>query len=140
MIRKYQKSDLDALMQIWLEGNLDAHDFIDPGYWHDNYELVKKELPNAQLYVDEEEGEIAGFVGMQDDYIAGIFVKRDHRGRGIGGKLIDFLKLKHDKLQLSVYEKNEAAISFYQNRGFKLVKKEIDQETGAADCLMEWDA
>lgn len=41
----------------------------------------------------------------------------------IGGKLIDFLKLKHDKLQLSVYEKNEAAISFYQNRGFKLVKK-----------------
>ena len=66
----------------------------------------KKELPNAQLYVDEEEGEIAGFVGMQGDYIAGIFVKRDHRGRGISGKLIDFLKLKHDKLQLSVYEKN----------------------------------
>ncbi len=126
MIRKYQKSDLDALMQIWLEGNLDAHDFIDPSYWHDNYELVKKELPNAQLYVDEEEGEIAGFVGMQGDYIA--------------GRLIDFLKLKHDKLQLSVYEKNEAAISFYQNRGFKLVKKEIDQEAGAADCLMEWDA
>ena len=94
MIRKYQKSDLDALMQIWLEGNLDAHDFINPSYWHDNYELVKKELPNAQLYVDEEEGEIAGFVGMQGDYIAGIFVKRDHRGRGIGGKLIDFLKLK----------------------------------------------
>ena len=88
MIRKYQKSDLDALMQIWLEGNLDAHDFIDPSYWHDNYELVKKELPNAQLYVDEEEGEIAGFV----------------------------------------------------NYGFKLVKKEINQETSAADCLMEWDA
>ena len=42
MIRKYQKSYLDALMQIWLEGNLDAHDFIDPSYWHDNYELVKK--------------------------------------------------------------------------------------------------
>ena len=65
MIRKYQKSDLDALMQIWLEGNLDAHDFIDPSYWHDNYELVKKELPNAQLYVDEEDGEIAGFVGCK---------------------------------------------------------------------------
>ena len=44
MIRKYQKSDLDALMQIWLKGNLDAHDFIDPSYWHDNYELVKKEI------------------------------------------------------------------------------------------------
>jgi Acetyltransferases len=73
---------------------------------------VKKELPNAQLYIDAEEGEIAGFVGMQGNYIAGIFVKRDYRGRGIGGKLIDFLKLKHDKLQLSVCEKNEAALSF----------------------------
>ena len=44
MIRKYQKSDLEAVMQIWLEGNLDAHDFIDPSYWHDNYELVKKRV------------------------------------------------------------------------------------------------
>ena len=67
MIRKYQKSDLDALMQIWLEGNLDAHDFIDPSYWHDNYELVKKELPNAQLYVDEEEGEIHSDKGIDID-------------------------------------------------------------------------
>ena len=140
MIRNYQNSDLDTLMQIWLEGNLDAHDFVDPSYWQDNYELVKKELPNAHLYVDEEDGEIAGFVGMQGDYIAGIFVKSDYRGRGIGGKMIDFLKQKHDRLQLSVYEKNEAVFNFYQKHGFRLVKKDIDQETGAVDCLMEWHA
>lgn len=140
MIRNYQNSDLDALMKIWLEGNLDAHDFIDSSYWKDNYEQVKKEVPNAQLYVDEEDGEIAGFVGMQGDYIAGIFVKREYRGHGVGGKLIDFLKQKHNRLQLSVYEKNESAFNFYQKRGFKLVKKDVDQEFSAVDCLMEWNA
>ena len=28
MIRKFETQDLDAVMQIWLEGNLDAHPFI----------------------------------------------------------------------------------------------------------------
>lgn len=138
MIRAYKNSDLSTLMKIWFEGNIDAHGFIDESYWRDNYEMVKRELPNAHLYVDEEDGEIAGFVGMQGDYIAGIFVKRECRGRGVGGKLIDFLKQKHNRLQLSVYEKNEAAYNFYSKRGFKVVKKSIDQEKGAADCLMEW--
>lgn len=138
MIRNFERTDLDSLMKIWLEGNLDVHDFIDESYWKDNYEQVKRKLPNAQLYVDEEDDKIAGFAGMQGDYIAGIFVKREYRRHGVGGKLIDFLKQKHDRLQLSVYEKNEAAFNFYKKRGFGVIKKEIDQETGASDCLMEW--
>ena len=28
MIRKFETQDLDAVMQIWLHGNLDAHAFI----------------------------------------------------------------------------------------------------------------
>lgn len=138
MIRTYNPKDLDTLMTIWLEENLDAHDFVDPDYWKGNFDQVKKELPNAKLYIDEENGEIAGFVGLQDDYIAGIFVKRNYRGHGIGSKLIDFLKQKHNRLRLSVYKENQAAFNFYERRGFKLIKTDIDQETGADDCLMEW--
>lgn len=138
MIRTFNPKDLDTLMTIWLEGNLDAHDFVDPDYWKSNFDQVKKELPNAQLYIDEEDGEIAGFVGLQDDFIAGIFVKKDYRGQGVGSKLISFLKLKHNRLRLSVYKKNHAAYNFYERRGFKLIRTDIDQETGADDCLMEW--
>lgn len=96
MIRNYQKEDIGILMNIWLQGNIDAHYFIEKNYWQDHYDEVKRELPNARLYVDEEDGEIAGFVGMQGEYIAGIFVKRAYCGQGIGSKLIDFFKLKHN--------------------------------------------
>ncbi|XKU94264.1 N-acetyltransferase [Lactobacillus acidophilus] len=138
MIRNYQKEDIGILMNIWLQGNIDAHYFIEKNYWQDHYDEVKRELPNARLYVDEEDGKIAGFVGMQGEYIAGIFVKRAYRVQGIGSKLIDFLKLKHNRLQLSVYKQNQTAFNFYQKRGFKVIKKEIDNETGAWECRMEW--
>lgn len=33
MIRKMNKEDLDSVMQLWLQGNLFAHSFVDPHYW-----------------------------------------------------------------------------------------------------------
>ena len=33
MIRLAERQDLDRIMEIWLEGNLQAHDFVDPAYW-----------------------------------------------------------------------------------------------------------
>lgn len=32
MIRLAEQQDLDRIMEIWLEGNLQAHDFVDPAY------------------------------------------------------------------------------------------------------------
>ena len=86
MIRVCQNDDMDTLMQIWLDANLCAHAFIPKTYWTDHYEQVKNMLPQAELYVYEEErsGEIKGFIGLTDDYIAGIFVKSQFRSKGIG--------------------------------------------------------
>ncbi|MGO3196080.1 hypothetical protein [Vagococcus salmoninarum] len=43
-------NDLDTISQIWLEANLDAHDFIPPVYWQDRQEQVKDLLPEASLF------------------------------------------------------------------------------------------
>ena len=32
MIRKFENLDLDAVMQIWLQANLDAHAFIPASF------------------------------------------------------------------------------------------------------------
>ena len=46
MIRKFQQGDTERVMQIWLEGNIETHDFIAKDYWVSNYPLVKKlEMP-----------------------------------------------------------------------------------------------
>lgn len=36
MIRKYADSDIDAVIQIWLNTNIHAHSFISPDYWKNN--------------------------------------------------------------------------------------------------------
>ena len=55
MIRKFETQDLDAVMQIWLHGNLDAHPFIPASFWTDHFETVRDMLPQAELYVHENE-------------------------------------------------------------------------------------
>ena len=55
MIRKFESRDLDAVMQIWLHGNLDAHPFIPASFWTDHFEMVRDMLPQAELYVHENE-------------------------------------------------------------------------------------
>ena len=51
MFRPFSIKDLDAIMQIWLEGNLDAHPFIPPDYWLSREDLVRSLLPRAQEFL-----------------------------------------------------------------------------------------
>ncbi|MCX4265620.1 MAG: SDR family oxidoreductase, partial [Firmicutes bacterium] len=80
-LRKMEPADLDRLMEIWLAANLQAHSFVAADYWQSNLALVRQMLPQAEVYVYAEDSsqEILGFVGVDGDYIAGIFV--DFRAR-----------------------------------------------------------
>lgn len=135
MIRLFEFRDLDNIMEIWLEGNLQAHAFIGEEHWKQNYEPVKSVLPNAEVYVYEEAGEIRGFIGMDADYIAGLFVKEEFRGRGIGHQLIETVKRKQ-RLSLHVYERNSGAVAFYRAAGFKIQQSMTEKETGEKEYLM----
>ena len=108
MIRTAQKTDMEQLLQIWLISNIDAHDFIPPKYWIDNYPLVADQLPQADIYLYEADGNIYGFVGVMDDYIAGIFVDKAHRSAGIGRQLLNHVKALYPTLSLGVYQKKSA--------------------------------
>ena len=92
MIRSFSPKDLDTIMRIWLEGNLDAHPFISPDYWISRSPLVREQLPLAKILVWESEETVLAFAGMQGEYLAGIFVDRSFRSRGIGGELFRQLK------------------------------------------------
>ncbi len=142
VIRLFEFRDLDNIMEIWLEGNLQAHAFIGEEHWKQNYEPVKSVLPNAEVYVYEEAGEIRGFIGMDADYIAGLFVKEEFRGRGIGRQLIETVKRKIEtvkrkqRLSLHVYERNSGAVAFYRAAGFKIQQSMTEKETGEKEYLM----
>ena len=126
MIRKLQKVDINRVADIWLTTNLKAHFFISEQYWISNYEFVKEMLPQAEVYVYEDDKMIQGFIGINDEYIEGIFVSDEMQSRGIGKILLDYIKDKKDRLQLKVYQKNVRAMSFYQREGFTIQSEGMD--------------
>ncbi len=138
MIRAYRPEDLPALLQIWLEGNLDAHPFVPAEYWSEQMPGVQEALPGAELLIEEEAGNIRGFLGLQKENIAGIFVARDARGQGIGRRLLEEAKRRHGRLTLQVYEKNTAACRFYTANGFYEQTKQVDPDTGEREYHLIW--
>ena len=140
MIRKFKQDDLSLIMQIWLASNIEAHSFIPEKYWIDNFEFVKKMLPQAEIYVHENEAtkQIDGFIGLNEDYIEGIFVEKNMRSKGIGKQLLDYVKKTKTKLSLSVYQKNFKAISFYKREHFVVKSENIDNDTNEKEFFMVW--
>ena len=140
MIRKLQKIDINRVADIWLKTNLKAHYFIPEQYWTNNYEVVKEMLPQAEVYVYEDDKIIQGFIGINDEYIEGIFVSDEMQSHGIGKILLDYMKDKKVRLQLNVYLKNVMAMSFYQREGFTIQREQLDEFTGEKEYVMNWDS
>ena len=140
MIRKFETQDLDAVMQIWLHGNLDAHPFIPASFWADHFETVRDMLPQAELYVHENEAtrQIDGFIGLTENHIEGIFVAESARSNGIGKALLDHVKPLKPRLTLGVYQKNERALAFYRREQFAVHSEGIDEDTNEAEIQMLW--
>ena len=140
MIRKFETRDLDTVMQIWLHGNLDAHAFIAASFWTEHFEMVRDMLPQAELYVHENEAprQIDGFIGLTENHIEGIFVAKAARSKGIGKALLDYAKSRKPRLDLSVYQKNERALAFYRREQFVVQSEGIDGDTNEAEIQMLW--
>lgn len=136
MIREFQISDTQIVMQLWIAGNEDAHSFIAKEYWQANFEEVEKQLLKADIFVYDLNGEIKGFIGLMDEYIAGIFVDKAYRSQGIGRQLLEYVKQLHSTLSLNVYRKNERALRFYRKNGFTIVSKQNDEHTGKIEFTM----
>ena len=140
MIRKLQKVDINRVADIWLKTNLKSHYFVPEQYWTNNYKVVKEMLPQAEVYVYEDDKIIQGFVGINAEYIEGIFVSDEMQSHGIGKILLDYIKDKKVRLQLNVYQKNVRAISFYQREGFTIQGERMDEFTGEKEYVMNWDS
>lgn len=132
--------ELDQIMTIWFNGNLVGHPFINRQYWLDNWDYVRNELPKAEIVVAQVNDQIQGFVGVMDNYIAGIFVASNYRHQGLGQQLLDYIKQDHQNLTLNVYELNQVAVHFYQRQNFQVMNKELDTATNQVELTMSWSA
>ena len=139
MIRVLEEKDVDTVAKIWLETNIKTHDFIASNYWKEHYEIIKDMFLQAEVYVYEIEKEIMGFIGLDKEYIEGIFVLDQYQKRGIGKALLNHVKAKKEHLSLNVYQKNLNAILFYQREDFCVQYEDVDKNTGEKEYRMVWN-
>ena len=138
MIRKFEINELETVMEIWLDTNINTHDFINTSYWKENYNLVKEMLPDAIIFVYEDNNQIQGFIGLMGNYIAGIFINSNSQSKGIGKALLNYVKEYNSELLLQVYKKNLRAVNFYLREDFVVSKEQIDENTNEVELVMNW--
>ena len=110
--------------------------------YYDKKKLIVKtpDYKALTVYVNENDCtyQIDGFIGLNDNYIEGIFVKKTMQSKGIGKQLLNHVKKVKSTLRLSVYQKNEKAIKFYLREKFSIQSENVDDNTGEKEYIMVW--
>lgn len=129
-IRKFSLSDLEEVMKI---GRTSFPK--NKTYSEDYFQKCYQKYPEGFI-VAENKGKIVGYAISQlkrgisirriGKFIS-LAVKPEFRQKGVGKKLVNSLinnfKKKVKEISLTMRTKNKIAISFYQNLGFKIIKK-----------------
>ena len=137
--RPFNQQDMDAVLRIWLDASLKAHDFIDAEFWRANLEPMRNlYIPASETYVIERESRVVAFCSLHDEQLAALFVAPDFQGMGLGKQLIAHAKTLRSQLTLGVYKANVASCAFYRSQGFAVSAEQIDEQTGQLEYLMTW--
>ena len=52
MIRRFQQTDIDQVISIWLEASIKAHDFIESEFWKSKVKDMREiYIPSGETYV-----------------------------------------------------------------------------------------
>jgi len=138
-IRPYQSQDWPVICQIHdlarpdeLEGSCDPRAFV-PIEEDPEVELLKQ----SQKFVAVENGEITGFVGVHENYLAWLYVHPQHYGKGIGRSLLQTgIKNIPGKAWTIALAGNTRAVDLYQSEGFREVHRYQSDNAGyPCTCL-----
>lgn len=139
MIRPYRSSDSEAVLTLWLEASIQAHDFVAEEFWHAQLPAMREHyLPQAETWVLEENGQALAFMSLYGARLAALFVSPHAQGRGLGRQLLDEAKRRRDSLELGVYCANHRAMAFYRANDFLAVAETRDPHTGQPELTMRW--
>ncbi|MGL4850358.1 MAG: GNAT family N-acetyltransferase [Clostridium sp.] len=126
-IRQYNVNDLEDIKKLYIDGRRRELETANLG----NVVPFEEDKPKFEKFekgkniVAEIEGEIVGFVCLNENEISFLYVSKDHAGFGIGKRLlkegIEELKknIKENCITLDLFKTNERAKGLYKSLGFK---------------------
>ena len=137
--RQYQESDWKAICQIHdrarpdeLRGSCDPRAFVPI-----EQDKEVEDLKMSRKFVACDDEKVVGFVGVDDKYLAWLYIDPSHYGRGIGREL---LRISLGEIGPGawtiVLDGNKKAISLYESEGFREVRRfESDNAGYPCTCI-----
>jgi N-acetylglutamate synthase-like GNAT family acetyltransferase len=130
VIRQCEERDVDAIHEIINDAAAAYKGVIPADCWHEPYmsrDYLRHELDAGVIFWGYEENNgLTGVMGIQPvqdvTLIRHAYVRTVCRNRGIGGKLITYIKtLTSRPVLVGTWKAADWAIRFYEKHGFRLV-------------------
>ena len=142
-IRKYTPSDKAPIAAIWFRSGKDEYTYLDS--WLELAELEAVDLfekivvNKCEIWVAEDT-QIAGFLAMDNSYVARLYVDPSAQRAGLGSLLLAKAKMLYPHgLELHTHQQNHRARNFYEKHGFQAVKFGISPAPESApDVEYHW--
>lgn len=123
-IRRFTEDDYPAILDIYSKSKLDELRFEKSEFELlplENDEKRLTQIRESDIYLYDEAGVIA-YGALFGSEIRALFVHPNHRGKGVGKSLLEFLLSKvTGSAHLYVAKTNKPAKTFYTNYGFRVV-------------------
>ena len=124
--RNYEDNDWQAICQIHdrarpdeLKGSCDPRGFIPI-----EQDKEVEDLKRSKKFVACEGETVVGFVGVDEDYLAWLYVDPSHYGKGIGRELLRIgIREIGEGAWTIVLDGNKSAIKLYESEGFQEISR-----------------
>ena len=85
--------------------------------------------------------DLTGFIAFGARWVDHLYVHPTHHRGGVGSELLRVAQAASPSLQLRVFQRNQNAIRFYENRGFIIEESTdgSDNEEHEPDLRMSWE-
>lgn len=131
--RDYSDSDWQSICQIHdrsrpdeLKGSCDPRGFIPI-----DQDEEGEDLKTCRKFVACDDESVVGFIGVDDKYLAWLYVDPSYYGKGIGRELLRIgLREIGDGAWTIVLDGNQSAIKLYESEGFREVRRFAGENNG----------
>ncbi|WP_100643428.1 GNAT family N-acetyltransferase [Alteromonas facilis] len=113
------------MLAVWENSVRATHDFLS----EEDIEffkpiIIQQAFPAVTLKcIKDDNGSIAGFVGVHDAKVEMLFVSNAVRGQGIGKALLQYAIAHLGACKVDVNEQNPLAVGFYKRMGFTVFSR-----------------
>ena len=137
--RDFQDTDWKAICQVHdrtqpdeLVGSCDPRGFIPI-----EQDKEVEDLKRHKKFVACEDGKVVGFVGVDEDYLAWLYIDPDYYGKGIGRELLRMgIREIGEGAWTVALDGNKKDIALYESEGFQEVSRfEGDNNGYPCTCL-----